>query len=60
MYRTDKCAYEEKQYARAYIKPQQYENLFPCKEGFYKGTIFKDFYSPYKKKDKCSGVNIYG
>lgn len=46
---------EEKEYARAYIMPQKYENLFTCKEAFCKGTIFKDLYSPYKEKknDYC-------
>ena len=46
--------YEKKEYARAYILLQKYENLFTCKEGFYAGTIFKDLYQPYKEKnDKC-------
>ncbi|AVK51029.1 MAG: spore coat associated protein CotJA [Clostridium beijerinckii] len=38
------------EYARAYILPQKYENLYSCKEGFVKGTIFKDLYRPYKKQ----------
>lgn len=44
-----------KRYAEAYILPQKYENLFSCKDGFCKGTIFKDLYRPYKpgKSDKC-------
>ena len=54
------------EYARAYILPQKYENLFSCKEGFLMGTIFKDLYRPYHdhaintimiyhdcKKNKC-------
>lgn len=53
------------EYARAYILPQKYENLFSCKEGFLMGTIFKDLYAPYHdnkhehgyehdcKKNKC-------
>lgn len=47
--------YKTKEYARAYILPQKYENLFSCKEGFLKGTIFRDLYMPYdeKKKSKC-------
>lgn len=40
---------EEKEYAKPYILLQKYENLFTCKEGFDKGTIFKDLYKPYKK-----------
>lgn len=47
MYRRDDCMCKSKEYARAYILPQKYENLFSCKEGFSKGTIFKDLYSPY-------------
>ena len=35
-------------YARCYILLQKYENLFPCKEAFYKGTIFKDLYKKYE------------
>jgi hypothetical protein len=44
-----------KEYARAYILPQKYENLFSCKDGFFAGTIFKDLYRPYHdcKKNKC-------
>ena len=51
------------EYARAYILPQKYENLFSCKEAFLMGTIFKDLYRPYHdykhnhdydcKKNKC-------
>jgi len=48
---------KSKEYARAYILPQKYENLFSCKEGFLAGTIFKDLYRPYHdydcKKNKC-------
>jgi hypothetical protein len=47
MYRHDDCMCKQKEYARAYILPQKYENLFSCKEGFSKGTIFKDLYRPY-------------
>lgn len=37
-------------YARAYILPQVYENLFRLDTAFEKGTIFKDLYRPYHKK----------
>lgn len=47
MYKHDECMYKSKEYARAYILPQKYENLFSCKEGFLKGTIFQDLYRPY-------------
>lgn len=47
MYRHEDCMYKSKEYARAYILPQKYENLYSCKEGFIKGTIFKDLYRPY-------------
>ncbi len=53
MYRNDKHACNNIMYARAYIKPQTYKNLFSCKEGFIKGTIFKDLYQPYNEKSKC-------
>ncbi|WP_297425499.1 spore coat associated protein CotJA [Clostridium sp.] len=47
MYRHDDCMCNpKKEYARAYILPQKYENLYSCKEGFSKGTIFKDLYKP--------------
>jgi hypothetical protein len=53
MYRHDDCMCKSKEfgreYARAYILPQKYENLYSCKEGFIKGTIFKDLYKPYHK-----------
>nr|WP_243155987.1 spore coat associated protein CotJA [Clostridium sp. C2-6-12] len=41
------------EYARAYILPQKYENLYSCKEGFLKGTIFVDLYRPYHECKKC-------
>ena len=47
MYTHDDCMCKSKEYARAYILPQKYENLFSCKEGFLAGTIFKDLYRPY-------------
>ncbi|SFD13476.1 spore coat associated protein CotJA [Clostridium uliginosum] len=55
MYRHDDYLCKPKEYARAYILPQIYENLFSCKEGFDKGTLFKDLYQPYhqNKKNKC-------
>lgn len=60
MYKHDDCGCKSKEsieYARAYILPQKYENLYSIKEGFYKGTIFKDLYRPYHecKKNKCRG-----
>ncbi|ALB46725.1 spore coat associated protein CotJA [Clostridium beijerinckii] len=45
------------EYARAYILPQKYENLYSCKEGFVKGTIFKDLYRPYKKQHDHKGYD---
>ena len=37
------------EYARAYVLPQLYENLFSHCEALKKGTIFVDLYSPYHK-----------
>lgn len=52
MYRNDDCMCKpKKEYARAYIIPQKYENLYSCKEGFSKGTIFRDLYRPYHSHD---------
>ena len=55
MYRHENSGCKCTKYARAYILPQKYENLFSCKEGFCAGTIFKELYRPYdeKKKSKC-------
>ena len=39
-------------YARAYVEPQIYENLFTVKDAIMYGTIFKDLYYPYKNKSK--------
>jgi hypothetical protein len=52
MYRHDDCMCKQKEYAVAYILLQKYENLYSCKEGFSKGTIFKDLYRPYHKHEK--------
>lgn len=56
MYKHDDCGCKskeaKKEYARAYILPQKYENLYSCKEGFFKGTIFEDLYRPYHERDK--------
>ncbi len=62
MYTDDDCMCKSKEmdmkmkmkmeYARAYILPQKYENLFSCKEGFLRGTIFKDLYKPYRECKK--------
>lgn len=45
---------KENCYAKAYILPQEYENLFSINAAFKKGTIFKDLYDvSYKTyKDK--------
>lgn len=55
MYRHEDSGCKMTQYARSYILLQKYENLFSCKEGFSKGTIFKDLAIPYddKQKSKC-------
>lgn len=37
-------------YAKAYIKPQKYDNIFSLDDGFKNGTMFKDLYCPYKSK----------
>lgn len=56
MYKHDDCGCKsketKKEYARAYILLQKYENLYSCKEGFLKGTIFQDLYRPYHERDK--------
>ena len=49
MYKNEKIMHKFDEYARAYILPQKYEDLFSCKEAFSKGTIFKVLYSPYVK-----------
>ena len=45
-----KCDKDKFEYARAYILPQKYENLFSLTDGFCAGTIFIDLYRPYKEK----------
>lgn len=40
-------------YAKAYIVPQVYENIFAMNDALCKGTIFKDLYKPYKEQQKC-------
>ena len=68
MYKHEDCACKSKEYARAYILPQKYENLYSCKEGFLKGTIFKDLYRPYHPEHghdhahehKCEYEHKYG
>ena len=37
-------------YAKAYVLPQVYENLFTINSALKKGTIFKDLYKPYHGK----------
>ena len=49
MYRHEEYMHKFDEYARAYILPQKYEDLFACKEAFAKGTIFKVLYEPYTK-----------
>ncbi len=51
----DKCEYRKMQYARAYVLPQKYENLFPVNIALRKGTIFRDLYMPYyeDEESKC-------
>lgn len=46
-----KC--EKFEYARVYIVPQKYENLYSMSEALCKGTLFADLYRPYKK-NKCN------
>lgn len=45
---------KENCYAKAYVLPQEYENLFSINAAFKKGTIFKDLYDVSYKiyKDK--------
>lgn len=40
------------EYARVYIIPQEYKNLYPICDALYMGTIFEDLYRPYKKDNK--------
>lgn len=37
----------ELEYARAYVLPQSYQNLFPVDKALWKGTIFEDLKLPY-------------
>ena len=37
-------------YAKAYVLPQLYKNLFTVNSALNKGTIFKDLYKPYHRK----------
>lgn len=46
----DSCKHEKMKYAKAYIKPQIYCNLFSIDDGFKKGTIFMELYCPFKEK----------
>lgn len=52
MHKDIKYLGKEMDYARAYILPQVYENLYTIKDAFEKGTIFKDLYMPYYEKIK--------
>lgn len=47
-----KCNKRGLEYATAYIMLQKYENLYPIYDALGKGTIFKDLYRPYKKRNK--------
>lgn len=40
------------EYAKAYVKPQRYENLLPLATSLKLGTIFKDLYRPYVENEK--------
>lgn len=42
----------EYDYAKAYVKPQPYENLFSINDVLKTGTIFKDLYMPYHTKKR--------
>ena len=44
------------EYARAYILPQKYNNLYSINEALWRGTIFKDLYRPYKKESNCEVI----
>lgn len=52
MHDHDNCKPVKMQYARAYIIPQVYENLFSIRDAFKRGTIFKDLYQPYRENKK--------
>lgn len=43
----------KRQYARAYIEVQVYENLLSLNDAYKAGTIFMDLYMPYDKKLKA-------
>lgn len=57
MYRDNSKCICPAEYARAYIKPQPYENLFSVEEAFTKGTIFKSLYMPYKENKNWKSSN---
>ena len=42
----------ENNYAKAFIILQEYENLFKPETALLIGTIFKDLYRPYDKRNK--------
>lgn len=44
---------KKRQYARAYIEVQPYENLLSLNDAYKAGTIFMDLYQPYDKKLKA-------
>lgn len=55
MHKHHELMHNNHKYAHAYILPQNYEDLFSCKEGFTKGTLFKVLFDPYdeNKNTKC-------
>lgn len=48
MYR-DENSFCITEYAKAFVLPQTYQNLFSVEEAFPRGTIFKDLYMPYRE-----------
>lgn len=42
----------EMEFARAYIRNQQYTKRYSPMEGLQKGTIFPELYMPYGKREK--------
>ena len=47
------------EYARAYIVPQKFENLYSLDEALENGTLYEDLYRPYvEKRDNKRKVNF--
>ena len=58
-YKTESIKKCELGYAKAYIVPQRYENLFSMKDVLKTGTIFMDLYRPYVKIEmRVKGILI--